>query len=416
MAETDGTIVILESDEALALALAKCIGEETGLSPCTATTAIEAASLIHDHAGAVFAAVVGVETKGANTMLQSLEENFIPSVAYGRKMTSEIRKKLSTLSIVDTVLATEDVIPVNVSKAVARLQKNSDIAILVAEDSRSMMAAISRYLTTRRYTVLMARDGLEALNLLAEHPEVMLVITDNEMPHMNGYALVREIRKTHTKDELAVIGISAMNNSRLTVNFINEGANDFLKKPFVKEELYCRVDHNIDMLERIALIRDLSNKDPLTRLYNRRYFYDNSEEFIARAEQDGKSVAVAMLDIDFFKRFNDTYGHDMGDAVLVHVSSLISEAFSDKAIVSRFGGEEFCILAAHDSSEDVFACYDILRRTIESSVVKKDGETVNVTISIGVCVEPGTLAFMLNKADANLYVSKKSGRNQVTHS
>lgn len=412
--DTNGTVIILEPDAQLAESLASAVKDVTGLVPCVTAKATDGLELIVDNPDAIFAAVVGVGVTGANTLLEALEQQSIPSVAFGADMTNETRRSISTLSITDTILGEQASIPARVADAVDRLKRNANTTILVADDSRSMRMAINRYLTTRRYLVLMARDGEEALHLIKKHPEIKVVITDNEMPNMDGYSLVREIRKTHSKEELAVIGISAMNNSMLSVDFINKGANDFLKKPFVKEELYCRVDHNIDMLERIALIRDLSNKDPLTKLYNRRYFYDNSEEFLTLAQEDCKRVVASMIDIDFFKKFNDTYGHDMGDAVLVHVSNLIGEAFAKDAIVSRFGGEEFCVLSAHSPGEDIFAQYDLLRRSIENASLTRDGKTVQVTVSIGVCVDPGELEAMINKADANLYASKQSGRNRVT--
>lgn len=409
----NGSVIILESDVTTAATLSAVLRKKTGLMPRTAATAEDAETLLANNRNTVFNAVVAIEAEGANTFLQKLEVQSIPSVVYGTQITAEIRQGLSTIGVADMVFGSKEQLPTKVVESVAKLQRNSAIKILVADDSRSMRAAIKRYLTTRHYQVLEAKDGNEALNVLKTNPDIPLVITDNEMPNMDGYSLVREIRKTYDKEEMAVIGISAMNNSMLSVNFINEGANDFLKKPFVKEELYCRVDHNIDLLERIALIRDMSNKDPLTRLYNRRYFYDNCDALMEQAEEGGLNVAAAMLDIDFFKKFNDDYGHDMGDEVLVHVSSTIASAFPDNAIVSRFGGEEFCILYSHRPGEDIFAKFDKLRRDIEDLTVEHDGQTVKVTISIGACILPEKLGKMLSMADANLYAAKNRGRNRV---
>ena len=171
------------------------------------------------------------------------------------------------------------------------------------------------------------------------------------------------------------------------------------------------MNHTVEMLNRFEIIRDLSNKDPLTKLFNRRYFFDNCDDFLARAK-DG-FVTVAMFDIDFFKRFNDTYGHDVGDDVLRKVSSLIGDTFGESGIVSRFGGEEFCILTTHEQGEDIFARYDRLRRTIEASSVDVDGELVTITVSCGVCPQKTDVQSMIKCADECLFTAKGSGRNKV---
>lgn len=287
------------------------------------------------------------------------------------------------------------------------------MTILVVDDSRSMRLALHRYLTTRRYKVVKAADGVEGLARLAEHPDTRVVITDNEMPNMDGFTPVREIRKDHSKEDIAVIGISAVNSPMTSVSFINHGANDFLKKPFVKEELYCRVDNSLDMLDRIALIRDLSYKDPLTHLFNRRYFFECADGFMNRIVEEGRIVSAAMLDIDFFKKFNDTYGHDVGDKVLCSVAATIADHFPSDAIVSRFGGEEFCILAANDSEDDIASRHEALRHTIESMPVRANGEPLSITVSIGVSAERLGIQEMLKKADSRLYKAKESGRNKV---
>ncbi|MDC0336348.1 diguanylate cyclase [Pseudodesulfovibrio sp.] len=413
--EPDGTsrIIVLEPDSLFAKVLAMAIWSQSGMKPCIASTVSEAATLMHDHPEMVFSAVVSLEAPGVEAMLDKLTQLSVPSIVYGTEFDEDTRKHLSTLSIADLVLGSRDNLPVSVGKALGRMARNRDVAILVADDSRSMRMALIRFLRTRRYTIIEATDGVEALEQLAKHPEIKLVITDNEMPNMDGFTLVKEIRKSHSMDDLAVIGISAKTNSQLSVKFINNGANDFLQKPFLKEELFCRVNHNVEMLDRIEIIRDLSNKDPLTKLYNRRYFFDHCEEFVIDAENAGKSVVVSMLDIDHFKRFNDTYGHDVGDDVIITVSRTIQDAFPDDAIVCRFGGEEFCVLAAHEAGEDIFARYDMLRRAIDGSPVAVDGESVVVTVSVGVCTEKDSVGAMIKVADTQLYAAKESGRNKV---
>jgi len=404
-------ILVFESDTGMAQRISMAVWGETELKPITINTAPEAIAFVHDHPNSIFAVTVALTTQGANELLEKLTPHSIPAIAYAADISDDTRQEFMTLGIADLLLGTPDTLPASIGKSMGKIVRNRSTTILVVDDSRSMRAALIRFLKTRCYRLIEAGDGIEALELLQKHPEIKLVVTDNEMPNMDGFTLIKEIRRNFTKDELAVIGISAKTNSQISVKFINNGANDFLHKPFLKEELYCRVDHNVEMLNRIEIIRDLSNKDHLTKLFNRRYFFEHCDQFAADAK--GHILAVAMIDIDNFKRFNDTYGHNVGDRVLQKVSGIIREAFAENSIVARFGGEEFCIMTAHDRNEDIFARYDRLRRNIEASTMDVDGESITVMVSCGVCTEKNDVQTMIKIADNNLYTAKESGRNRV---
>ncbi len=406
-------ILLLESDDSLAQAVTEAITEQSNLTVTTTNSAERAISFIEDNPDTFFAGAIALETENANKVLERLTRLSIRAITYGTDFDDDTREKFATWGISELILRTRDRLPAVIGNSMGHLDRNRNIAILVVDDSRSMRAALVRFLSIRCYHIHQATNGQEALDTLAKHPNIKLVITDNEMPVMDGFALVKEIRKTYAKDDLAVIGISAKTNAMISVKFINNGANDFLHKPFVKEELYCRVEHNVEMLNRIATIRELSYKDPLTRLYNRRYFFENRDTFAEKAMADGNTLAVTMVDIDHFKRFNDTYGHDAGDDVLREVSDAIADNSPDNAIVCRFGGEEFCILAAHAPDADIFGSYDRIRRAVENSRLIIDDKKISITISIGVCTKLDDIDAMIKVADAQLYAAKESGRNLV---
>ncbi|WP_319470083.1 diguanylate cyclase [uncultured Pseudodesulfovibrio sp.] len=406
-------VLLLDSNESRGRAVAEAMAKRIDLPIFRASTRDEAIAFMEDHETDIFAAVICLKAPEAATVMERLSQLSIRAVVYASELSDEERLKYSTWNVADLILRDSFSIPLALSRTIEVLARNRNTTILVVDDSRSMRAALIRFLSLRCYCVVEALNGREALNILEARPEIQLVITDNEMPIMDGYLLIQEIRKRYTKEEIAVIGISAKTNALVSVKFINNGANDFLHKPFVKEELYCRVEHNVEMLNRIATIRDLSYRDPLTRLYNRRYFFENCDDFATQAEAEGKSVIVAMLDIDNFKQFNDTYGHDVGDKVLRTVSSIMESNFPDNAIVARLGGEEFCILAAHPADDDLFGRYDKTRRTVEHSTLRVNDEKLAVTVSIGICTRRAAVSEMLKKADANLYTAKESGRNQI---
>ncbi|WP_319470085.1 diguanylate cyclase [uncultured Pseudodesulfovibrio sp.] len=340
----------------------------------------------------------------------------IPSILFTAGFDSAIRSQFITWNIVDYILKDSGDCVDTLIHTLTRIRKNRDIKTLVVDDSKPIREAVAQLLGTQLYQVFTASDGEEALHVLEEHPDIMLVVTDYDMPNMDGFELIRRIRERYSKNDLAIIGMSAGGEELLSAKLIKTGANDFVPKPFQVEEFHCRVGHSIEMLENIALIRDLSYKDPLTRLYNRRYFFENAEPFISHAQKHGNRYCVAMLDIDHFKNVNDTYGHDAGDEVLKNVSALIAQGFPERAIVTRFGGEEFCVLTAHDESEDILGKFEAVRATVEATSVTVNGSTIEVTISTGLCCEPENLEAMLKLSDSRLYAAKESGRNRVVAS
>jgi len=337
----------------------------------------------------------------------------IPAIILTGGLDGELRSKFLSWNIVDYILKDSGAPIDTLIEVIKRIHRNTGYKALVVDDSRSMLAAVARLLSTQLFNVLEATNGVEALEVLRQNPDIKLLVTDHEMPEMGGVKLIKEVRKDYSKNKLAIIGMSASDEPFLSANLLKSGANDFVPKPFQVEEFQCRVGHAIEMLENIALIRDLSYKDSLTRLYNRRYFFENCDKFVERAKESGKSVSVAMMDIDFFKKVNDTYGHDGGDVVLQKIASLISSSFDSDAIACRFGGEEFCILLAHSVEADVIGRFDAARQAIEDTEIIADGQTIRVTMSTGVCSEPDTIESMLKLADSRLYTAKETGRNRV---
>ena len=207
--------------------------------------------------------------------------------------------------------------------------------------------------------------------------------------------------------DLVIIGLSAEGDTSLSAKFIKAGANDFLKKPFYHEEFHCRVVHNLESQEMLETIRELANVDPLTKLKNRRYLFDDGEKMFRKAMPD---ASLAMLDLDHFKQINDTYGHVVGDVLLQAVGQEIMKHFPE-LLACRFGGEEFCIAA----NEPIAALMPKLEAFME--VIRSQEFTeakINVTCSIGVCGgEFDSLDAAIKVADDNLYEAKRLGRDQI---
>jgi diguanylate cyclase (GGDEF)-like protein len=202
----------------------------------------------------------------------------------------------------------------------------------------------------------------------------------------------------------------------LSASFLKAGASDFVYRPFVAEELQCRIANNVETLTQLKQLRAAAACDYLTGLYNRRYFYDSGPKVVNQCLRQKAVSSVAILDIDHFKRLNDTYGHEIGDKVLIAVAARLATIFegSDN-LLSRLGGEEFAILFPMMDSHAATKLCDEVRSDLSRLKVSADDEELSVTVSIGVAEIAGYESFenYLNAADQFLYMAKHKGRNMV---
>ncbi len=287
-----------------------------------------------------------------------------------------------------------------------RLPKNTGVHILVVDDSLATRNYIKGLLTRQKYQVSYAINGAQALKTLAEHPEITVIITDNQMPVMTGVQLTLEIRQKYSQDEIIIIGISSTKNKQISAKFLKNGANDYLTKPFNSEEFYCRLSQNIEMLNNIATIKKQANTDYLTELFNRRYFFEACK---LKLKKHKSKVTLAMLDIDHFKSINDNYGHDIGDEILKGFANLFKQHFSTQ-LIARLGGEEFAIYFQNTNLIDAKKMLEEFRVAISDTPI----QGISFTISIGLaCRESNNIDKVLKIADEHLYTAKGFGRNLV---
>ena len=409
-------VLVVEDSRTFSAMLSRRITEEMGHQVVVAPSKAKAAEILAQDADFFVALLdLNLPDAPAGEVVDLVLAHGIPSIVFTGELDDELRDQFWAKHIVDYILKQNMDNVAYMLSLVERLHRNPGIKVLVVDDSKNTRYVVRELLRAHRYQVLEAEGGPQALAMLQKHPDTRLVICDYNMPGMDGSELVRTIRRDHAKDQLAIIGISGVERAGLTAKFIKSGANDFLHMPFLTEEFYTRVTQNIELLEYIAQIKELAEKDYLTHLYNRRYVFSAGPKLMAAQTRRGQGVVLAMLDIDHFKRINDTFGHGAGDAVLRQMAALLSARFRASDIVARFGGEEFCVLATDMTPSDASGIFEDLRQGFESSPACFGGQSIRYTVSIGLCTSPmDGLEAMIRAADEAMYMSKNDGRNRVT--
>ncbi|MBU2871710.1 diguanylate cyclase [Colwellia sp. E2M01] len=337
----------------------------------------------------------------------------IPSLVMTGKMDDETRQKILAQPVIDYIPKENSQAFLYLKRILHWQQVNHNSTVLVVDDSSSARRHIVELLKRRNFTVVTANNGAEALERLKEHKNVKMVITDMEMPVMGGIELTNQIRRIYTREQLAVIGISGASNGIHSARFIKNGADDFLRKPFCPEEFYCRITQNIESLNNIAKIQHAANIDYLTELSNRRSFFNNAEKRIKEYTAKKVPYCLAIIDIDFFKKINDNYGHNIGDQVLKIIALYIRKHFGS-GLTSRLAGAEFAVLLHGLDVDNLYIKLDDFRREIAVSNISAGEYSLSIELSIGVVFDSvEAISQQINEADNALHSAKENGRNQV---
>ncbi|HIW37195.1 MAG TPA: diguanylate cyclase [Candidatus Treponema faecavium] len=289
--------------------------------------------------------------------------------------------------------------------------------VLLVEDDPGLVSLLSLELTHAGYGVTAVTDGMSALQTAFVEPWD-LILMDIMLPELTGLQVLQELRKTLMTP---VILLTAKNTEEDIIQGLEAGADDYLTKPFSMGELLARIKTAIRKDEQQKKWRELSFKDTLTGLLNRRGFSETVKLVLQANRHTHHALALMMIDVDNFKNYNDTYGHPQGDVILKTVAEQLTAAAKHKnAILSRFGGEEFIALLSDCTLQSAQETAETLRAAVESlALASGEGALLPiVTVSIGLAVsapqEESEFNTFIGAADKALYQSKANGKNQVT--
>lgn len=410
-------IMIIEASVSLALLMRKRIETETGAQVMVCGNLFDARKALERERFTM--ALTGHKLPDApdGEILDVLAEFDVPTILFSSSVIDELQSNYARYRLVDYITKdNRNTVEIAVA-AVAKVIANQTISVLVVDDAKAARNDLVDFLMRQNYRVVEARTGYEALQRLAQDASIEMVITDYYMPDMDGYELTKAIRASYSSERLRIIGVSASADRRLSAQFLKAGASDFLYRPFVPEELQCRINNTVETLMQLKHLRDLAERDPLTGLFNRRAFFERADKQLQRLNVDFiRAGAIAILDIDHFKQINDNFGHDSGDIVLKQIASILHDHARQEAyLLARLGGEEFVLLFPNRTLQESQSLCEAVLAGIRTSDIVVDDTSIRVTGSIGLSMlnqnEP--LNNQLHAADQMLYLAKSAGRDRL---
>ena len=409
-------ILIIDDSLSICNTLKSLIESDIDINILIAKSLKEAAQIILKEKGVfdVILADLGLPDAPNGEVIDFLSKFSIPIVVLTGTDNIDIENKFRNKNIVDYIIK-DGISALNYATLIVkRIILNKDVKVLVVDDSKSFVQKSVDLLNRYKINALCAYDGEEALEVLKANKDIKIVLTDYMMPKLDGLELTKKIRRNYQKDELSIIVTSNDTSKRIPAKFLKYGANDFLYKGFSNEEFFARINSNIEIIELFDEIKNKANKDHLTGLYNRRYLFNIGNEIYNDCKTNNKVFAIAILDIDNFKRINDTYGHDIGDIALKEVAVILNKNISSNGLISRLGGEEFCICFYNRNEDEVKELLEYIRKDFEKNVIEIKDIQLKYTISIGCSFDFGlNMDAMIKNADEYLYKAKKDGRNII---
>jgi two-component system chemotaxis response regulator CheY len=296
--------------------------------------------------------------------------------------------------------------------------------VLIAEDDSLLRQMLRGELAAAGHQLITAANGLEAWEML-EKEHVRMLLVDWMMPGLDGPELIRRIRGAGWPGYTYIILLTAKSGREDIVEGLNVGADDYVTKPFSRAELLARMgvgsrilDLETRLSESLAREEALATRDSLTGLPNRRALFDRARAELNRAQREGKSIGLVMMDIDHFKPINDQFGHAAGDEALRRVAEVLRKSKREYDYAGRWGGDEFLAILPGTSIMQAGMVAERIRSSIEMVRLDAGAGAVELRLSLGVAcaspaVHPVELDELLQQADGALYRAKAEGRSRV---
>ncbi len=288
--------------------------------------------------------------------------------------------------------------------------------VLIVDDNINNVRLLQDILEDEGYEVYTLHSGIPVVEKSRSiRPDIILL--DIMMPELDGFEVCKALKAEPELKDIPVIMVTAKVDGKDIKNALELGAIDYIKKPIDEDEVLARVGSALRQKQGKEDLREKASRDSLTGLYNHALLLEFLEKEVWQQERNNKSISFVMLDIDYFKKINDTYGHMAGDLVLKELSAILMKEIRSTDVPGRYGGEEFGIVLTDINKEDTMLLCERIRGTIEHYVFLKETSGIKATISIGFYFKTAedriSCENMVKCADEALYKAKQNGRNRV---
>ncbi len=296
--------------------------------------------------------------------------------------------------------------------------------VLVIDDNEVIRKLTSTQLSKKNYLVKTAENGQAGIDIArCFQPHVILL--DVMMPELDGYAVCEKLKASDETMDIPIIMLTGKTESVDKIKGLEKGASDYVTKPFDHGELLARVATHVkikimwdDLQEKNRMLHELSRRDELTGLHNYRHFMERISYEFNRSNRYNLPLCCVILDLDYFKKVNDSYGHQAGDFVLREVAKITRESIREIDLAARYGGEEFALILPHTKLENALCLCERIRMNVESRTFNFNNYKIKNTVSLGVVSRrdnnPESYSEMIKFADEALYSAKENGRNRVS--
>ncbi|SMF34410.1 response regulator [Desulfovibrio gilichinskyi] len=378
------TVLVVESSQTQVRIITDHIESLTYFDTVTASSLDQVEEILETSGEDVFIAVLNLNIKGApdGEAVDYVLSRKIPCIILTSTYDEKIRNRFIEKNVLDYFNkgnrnGLDDMVDM-----IRRVHSNSDVKVVVAEDNGTARKIMCKLLERLNFNVFAAEDGAKALEYIRANPDVKLLLTDYEMPELDGFELVAEVRKTHFRDQLAILGVSAHDSGAITAKFLKLGANDFLKKPFEVEEFSWRVTNNLNELDRISSIKDAYSRDPLTGFGNMKTFLEQGRELFDSLSKQERTPVLAAFNVDNLLEINSRFGWDAGSAALKKAAANLEQQSLGWLLSARWDGG-FIVLAEDPEvlKNDLVAA----QTGFAKSAVGVAGERFKATASFAIC-------------------------------
>lgn len=415
MAKTVQTerILLVDDSKALSKLIMLKVKNELGLEIDIAYSLAEAELFTKKYTYTLSIIDLNLPDAPHGEIVDAMLKKHIPAIVLTGSVDKEFRKEILKKDIIDYVHkgGLDDID--YVIDIIKRLLKNRAHKVMVVDDSSIFRNQMKKMVENLFFQVYALAHGEEALLIMEQNPDIKIIITDYNMPVMDGLELTKAVRKRYTKNQLSVFVLSSTEDLEVSAMLLKHGANDFINKPFSKEEFSCRLNNAIEALENIDALTNYSKRDFLTGLYNQRYFMTLMENRFtgSRAEEE---FVTAVIEIDDEKYLYETYGEEIGNGIVIQTSEVIRSCIDYRDLFGRFETGEFILVLVDHTRESAMELLEHIRQKISVIPFSIGEEEVALSVSIGAVFHPeDTLNDTINEADSALVQAKASGGNTL---